>query len=254
MTTTSGASPRRYRDALDRLLSAQKPSAGTAAYSRYVNRPLGRRVTAACHVVGMTPNQATAISATLSASAIALLCLVEPGVALTVSVPVLLALGYVMDSVDGQLSRLRGGGSLSGEWLDHTIDCIKTSTLHLAVLISWFRWPVSDHDAVLLVPVGFEVVAAVTFFGLILVPTLRPVRNSGSTLRDTAVRENPLRTYLLLPLDYGVVCWVFVLLAWPTVFAWAYSFLFVAAAAALVLALRKWWRELRALDAARAEA
>ena len=43
-------------------------------------------------------------SAKDAATAIALLCLVEPGVALTVAVPVLLALGYVMDSVDGQLS------------------------------------------------------------------------------------------------------------------------------------------------------
>ena len=56
---------------------------------------------------------------------------------------VLLASGYVMDSVDGQLARLRGSGSLSGEYLDHTVDCVKTATLHLAVLISWYRFATS---------------------------------------------------------------------------------------------------------------
>lgn len=253
MTTTPHDRTTGYAGALQALKNAQKPSAGTAAYGRFVNRPMGRRFAAAGHVVGMTPNQATAISATLSGAAIVLIAVVRPNAALAVAVPILLAVGYVMDSVDGQLSRLRGGGSRSGEWLDHTIDCFKTCLLHLAVLISWYRWPVSDSDLALLVPIAFEVAAVVTFFGLILVPTLRPTRNSGSTLRDTDVTENPLRKYLMLPLDYGTVCWVFVLLAWPSVFAVAYTFLTVCAAVALALALRKWWHELRLLDAATQE-
>lgn len=239
-----------YRQALRALKAAQKPSAGTAAYSRLVNRPLGRLVAAAGHVLGMTPNQATAISATMSGSAILLLATLPPTWWLGVGVALLLALGYVMDSVDGQLSRLRGGGSKSGEWLDHTIDCFKTSALHLAVLISWFRYRPIAGDAILLLPVLFEIVAVVTFFGLILVPTLRPARDSGSTLRGAAVKENPLRKWLLLPVDYGTLCLAFLLLGWRPGFAILYAILFVASAGALALALRKWWRELSALDAA----
>lgn len=244
--------PTTYRQALRALKAAQKPSAGTAAYSRLVNRPLGRLVAAAGHVVGMTPNQATAISAIMSGSAIVLLATLPPTWWLGVVVAVLLALGYVMDSVDGQLSRLRGGGSKSGEWLDHTIDCFKTSALHLAVLISWFRYRPLAGDAVLLLPVLFEMVAVVTFFGLILVPTLRPSRNSGSTLREAAAVENQLRKWLLLPIDYGTLCVSFLLLGWRPGFAVLYAILFLASAGALAAALRKWWHELLALDAASA--
>ena len=54
---------------LTALKRAQKPSRGTAAYSRLVNRPVGRLVAAAVHTYGLTPNQATASSAMLSSSA-----------------------------------------------------------------------------------------------------------------------------------------------------------------------------------------
>lgn len=247
MSTTSVVG--RYRDGLARLASAQKPSFGTPAYSRMINRPLGRRFAAAGHAIGLTPNQATAISATLSGAGIALIAVVRPSVAVAIAIAVLLAFGYVMDSVDGQLARLRGGGSRSGEWLDHTIDCVKTSSLHAAVAISWFRFPVSDHAWTLLLPLGFGIIAATTFFGLILIPTLRPQVEPPPA--DAAPRfEHPLRTYALLPIDYGTICLSFVLLAWRTGFLVLYTVLFVAATGALALALRKWWHELRAIDAA----
>jgi phosphatidylglycerophosphate synthase len=184
----------------------------------------------------------------LSGLGISLLALGSPGALLGVAVAVLLAAGYVMDSVDGQLARLRGGGSKSGEWLDHTIDCFKVSLLHLAVLVSWFRFPFYSSTAVLLVPIGFEVVAMATYFGLILMPTLRVAPAFG--VPSVPLVENRWRKWLLLPLDYGVVCWSFLLLIWPPLFAAAYFFMFLASAGGLALALRKWWRELRVLDAA----
>lgn len=241
--TGAERAPGGFRAHLEALAQAQKPSLNTAAYSRLVNRPAGRVVAAAAYTVGASPNQVTALSATLSAAGLAVLALVEPRWWTGILVAVLLAAGYVLDSSDGQLARLRGGGSRSGEWLDHTIDCFKTASLHLAVLVSWYRFgPVTDGW--LLVPLGFEVVAAVTYFGLILMPTLRPA-SSGAT---ATVHENPLRKWALLPMDYGAQCWMFVLLGFGVVFSWIYTLVFVCNAAALVIALRKWWRELRALD------
>ena len=131
-----------FADALRALRQAQKPALGTAAYSRHINRPLGRLVAAAVSTVGMTPNVATVLSALMSGSAIVLIAVVRPSVWVGLLIGVLLVAGYVMDSVDGQLARLYGGGSKAGEWLDHTIDCVKTLTLHLAVVISWYRFPV----------------------------------------------------------------------------------------------------------------
>lgn len=241
--TGAERAPSGFRAHLEALAQAQKPSLNTAAYSRLVNRPAGRVVAAAAHTVGASPNQVTALSATLSAAGLAVLALIEPRWWTGILVAVLLAAGYVLDSSDGQLARLRGGGSRSGEWLDHTIDCFKTASLHLAVLVSWYRFgPVTDGW--LLVPLGFEVVAVVTYFGLILMPTLRPPASGA----PVTAHENPLRKWALLPMDYGAQCWMFVLLGFGVVFSWIYALVFVCNATALAIALRKWWRELRALD------
>lgn len=233
-----------FGEGLAALRSAQKPARGTAAYSRHVNRPAGRIVAAAVNTFGMTPNQVSVVSALFSFTGIALLALADVTVPVGIAVAVLLAVGYVLDSVDGQLARLAGSGSVSGEWLDHTIDCFKTTSLNLAVLIGWYRSGWTDHDAWLLVPIGFTIVAVVTYFGLMLMPTLRP----GQPATE-ATAEHRLRKYLLLPTDYGFQCWIFVLWGAPEVFAWVYAAVFVCCALLLAVALRKWWRELRAIDA-----
>ncbi len=78
-----------------------------------------------------------------------------------------------MDSVDGQLARLRGRGSVAGEWLDHTVDCVKTCVLHLVVLISVYRFVPEASDALLLLPLAFLVVDVTCFFGFMQLPHLR---------------------------------------------------------------------------------
>ncbi|WP_193611444.1 CDP-alcohol phosphatidyltransferase family protein [Nocardioides lijunqiniae] len=237
-----------YRANVQALGSAQKAARGTPAYSRLVNRPLARRVAAAGHVVGLSPNTATLVGAGLTGTGLALLVVDEPSAGLGLGVAVLLALGYVMDSVDGQLARLRGGGSLAGEFLDHTLDCVKTCVLHLAVLVSLFRFPVVDSDVALVVPLVFLVVDMTTYFGMILVPFLRRRGAVAAGLDSSAGPEHPLRKWLMLPHDYGTFCWAFLLLAWPRLFLLGYASLLVVNAALLVLASAKWWRELRSLD------
>lgn len=237
----------RFRANLEALRAAQKPSLGTPAYSRLVNRPAGRRVAAAAQIWGVTPNAATAASALSSALGLVLLASLPPTWWLGIAVSVLLAAGYVLDSTDGQLARLRGGGSLSGEYLDHTVDCVKTCTLHLAVLISWYRFPHAEDPAWLLVPVAFLVVDMLSFFGLVTMPLLRKL-HGGGTRSVARSAEHPLRMWLILPTDYGVFCWMFLLLAWPALFAVGYTAMFAANALVMVPVLAKWWRELRAMD------
>lgn len=240
---------RRYRAHLAVLATAQKSPVGTPAYSRRINRAMARRVAAAGAVAGLSPNVATALSALLSALGLALLFTAEPSLPMGLAVAVLLAAGYVMDSVDGQLARLRGVGSLSGEWLDHTVDCVKTCLLHLAVLVSFYRWPPEPDElgrgVVLLVPMVFLVADITLYFGILTLPHLR-ARTASTALSRTT--EGPLREWLVLPNDYGLICWTFVLLAWPPVFLAAYALLAAANLAFLALAWAKWWCELRALD------
>ncbi|GAA4132768.1 CDP-alcohol phosphatidyltransferase family protein [Actinomadura keratinilytica] len=246
-TASDAAAPAGFRAALTRLGSAQKSAKGAPAYSRFVNRKLGRVLAAASYVAGLTPNQVTAISACFTFTGIALIALVDPAPWLGAAVCLALVVGYAFDSADGQLARLRGGGSASGEYLDHMVDAAKISALHSAVLVSWYRFYDLDRDAYLLVPLGFTIVAAVMFFGMILKDLLARARRTGPAPAPAA--PSTLRSLLVIPTDYGVLCVAFLLLGFTDVFLPVYTLLFAGNALFLLAASVKWFREVGGLDA-----
>lgn len=229
-------------DSYRRLADAQKGRAkGAPAYSLFVNRPVGRVLAALAHSWGWTPNQVTAVSAVFTFTGIILLAAVPPSFGLGVAVWLLLALGYAWDSADGQVARLRGGGSLAGEWLDHIVDAAKLVSLHVAVAIGAARF--FDIDPLwLLVPLVFAVVATVNFFGMILNDLL--LARSGRPQASQAGGSSMWRSILGLPMDYGVWCAVFILWGLPGAFTVVYSLLALAASAHLVLALTVWYRRI----------
>lgn len=235
-----------FRDALRELAAAQKPSHGAPLYSRFINRKCGRFIAAVAFRVGLTPNLVTLISATFTFAALALIALVRPSILLGLCIAFLLAIGYAFDAADGQLARLRGGGSPSGEWLDHMVDATKISTLHLVVLVSVFRF-MDVNPLVMLVPIIFTVVGAVSFFGMTLNDQLRRNREISTGTRVERAPTSPMRSLLVLPTDYGLLCWVFVLLGWPSLFLGGYGLLCAASSAFLVLASVKWFRDMKRL-------
>jgi len=237
-----------YRETLQRLGAAQKSARGGQAYSVYVNRRLGRLGAAAAYQLSLTPNMVTVISAGFSFTGIAVIALVSGWWSATAA-PLLL-IGYSLDAADGQLARLRGGGSLSGEWLDHMIDSVKITSVHLAALIHFYNFSDLDHRW-LLVPLGYTVVSVALFFAQLLNEQLR--RNAGLGARAaSAGSASSLMLFLKLPHDYGALCATFVLLGAPRVFVGVYTFLLAFNVGYLSLALVKWFREMRGLDAARA--
>ncbi|MFE9257980.1 CDP-alcohol phosphatidyltransferase family protein [Streptomyces sp. NPDC006879] len=238
--------------ALTELRGAQKSAKGVSLYSRFVNRPVGRYLAAGSYAAGLTPNQVTLISAGFSFAAIAAIALTGPSWVLGLAVWAALAVGFAFDSADGQLARLRGGGSPAGEWLDHVVDCAKITALHSAVLIAFYRFPaqygIAGADGAadagwLLVPIGFLFAAIVTFFGGLLTEKLKPKPAAGSA----APTPSTLRAVALLPVDYGVFCLVFLLLGGGDWFRWAYAALGVVAGLFLLAFTAKWFRELNAV-------
>ncbi|WP_035874506.1 CDP-alcohol phosphatidyltransferase family protein [Cryobacterium sp. MLB-32] len=235
-----------YRDTVRRLSSAQKTAArGAPAYSIYVNRKVGRYLAAGAYRLGLTPNMVTIVSAAFTFGGIALLALGQPSWPVGISVWLLLALGYAFDSADGQVARLRGGGSPSGEWLDHVVDSIKISSLHLAVLITAFTHFDLPNPGWLLVPIGFTVVGAVSFFAMILNDLLKAKHPRAQP--PAGRRSTVWRSLLGAPTDYGVLCVAFILLGAPGIFLGVYTLLFIAHSGYLVLALGKWFRDMTAL-------
>jgi phosphatidylglycerophosphate synthase len=242
-----------YGAALRRLRGAQKTSKGAPLYSLYVNRRLGRFLAAAAYRLGLTPNQVTVISALLSLCGIAVIATVPPTWTTGVVVALALALGYAFDSADGQLARLRGGGSVAGEWLDHMIDSAKIVALHLAVLVGAVRFTPLVDSAWLLVPLGFTVIASVTFFGMILNEQLRRVHGVGRALVAVGTTNGPFSAVSALkaPTDYGLLCVSFLLMGSYSLFFGLYTLLMAGCGIYLATASVKWFRDMTRLDAER---
>ena len=244
----AAAAPGGFSDTVRRLAAAQKPPAkGSPAYSRFVNRRIGRYLAAGSYQLGLTPNQVTFISACFSAAAIAAVALVRPTVLVAVGITLALLLGYAFDSADGQLARLRGGGSPAGEWLDHVVDSGKTAAVHLAVLICWFRFYDLESNGVLLIPLGFTLVQVVFFFTQILTDQLRRAHPAQAPAPADASAAAVVRSLMVAPTDYGLLCIAFVTLAWHQVFGVLYTLFFAGTALFLLAALPKWFREMAAL-------
>jgi phosphatidylglycerophosphate synthase len=170
---------------------------------------------------------------------------VRPSLGLALAVTVLLVLGYGLDSADGQLARLRGGGSPLGEWLDHMIDSIKIVLLHSAVLISFYRFDAFSNELVLLVPLAYVCMSSVLFFGLILIDQLR--RRHGGRRDPNERGDSVVKSLLIAPTDYGVLCLVFLTFGAPSLFVVLYGALLAANLLFLAAAIAKWYREMSAL-------
>ncbi len=235
-----------FRSVMTRLESAQKGAARSApAYSRFVNRRIGRYLAAWAFGRGLSPNQVTGMSALFTFAGIILLATVSPSWPVGICVSVLFVIGYAFDSADGQVARLTGTGTPVGEWLDHVVDATKVSAQPLALAIGFFRF-----DTVptwwLLVPLANAVAGAVLFFAMILTEQLRRAHGVTSSA-PTDGRMPWLRSVLVLPTDYGVLCLSFLLLGATTAFAWIYTLLTAAMLGFLALATRKWFAEIAAL-------
>lgn len=229
----------RFSQARSRLGSAQKSSVGVPAYLRYVNRPTGGWLASAGYALNLTPNHLTAFSAAFSFAAIAVLCLARPSALMAAVVTLSLLIGFAFDSADGQLSRVRGDGRPSGEWLDHVVDVAKTASLHGAVLVSLHRFSDLAGGPWLLVPLGFGIVNVTFFFGMMLRDQLggRPPRDPGTA--------SVARSLALLPMDYGTLCLVFVTLASTQLFLGLYTALFVFTCLFTVRSFRRAYLTLR---------
>jgi phosphatidylglycerophosphate synthase len=243
--------PRGFREARVRLGQVQKTSKGAPAYSRLVNRRLGRLFAAAAFTAGMTPDQVTGVSATFTFAGIATIAAVSPAPASSLAASALLIGGYALDAADGQLARLRGGGSIAGEWLDHVVDAIKIATVHLAVLVSWYRFG-GRSDLQLLVPLAYQATASVLFFVIILNDRIRRTqRGSSAMLPEGEGSSSVMYSLAVVPTDYGLLCLALALMFWDSGFLWIYTALMASNVAFLGLALVRWYREMRSYDRAR---
>lgn len=248
-TGAPGARPG-VRDTIRVLAGFQKSNRGAPAYSRFVNRPVGRIFAALAYRYGVSPNGVTAVSACTTLLGLAILVLVPVSIPTGIVVGLLLAAGYAIDSADGQVARLTGRGSIAGEWLDHSVDAVKATLVHAGVAVAFYRFTDLPH-AWLLVPLAFMVVDSTLFFAYIVTDLFH--RTRGAAKAKPTAHASVLRSLLTAPTDYGVLCIVFLTWGITSVFLGLYVVLFLGCAGYLVLGMPKWLRQVRALDAAPVE-
>lgn len=223
------------------LARAQKSGAGVPWYMRAVNRRLGRAIASVAAEGPLTPDHMTAASFVSFLGGVALLVGAPPSPAAAVAATGLLQLGFAFDSADGQLARLRGGGTPAGEWLDHVVDSGRHLLFHLAVLVGLHRFA-DAPDAVLMIPLLFGLVVTVRFFAQILAEQLvrrDPVAAPGSAPRFAA--------WIQAPADTGLLNFVVLLWPWTSAFVWVYGVLGALNAVLLAATLIRRHRELSAL-------
>ncbi len=238
-----------WREVHSALRRAQKSSRNAPAYSRWVNRPLGRVFAATGYRLGMTPNQISLISAVFTYSGIAVVAVLPPSGPMGVVVAALLIIGYALDSADGQVARLQGGGTLAGEWLDHVLDSIKIATIHLAVALMWFRSLNGWATWTTIIPLAFSAVACVWFFTVIATELLL---RGGKPAGGGSTREGKpaIWTSLVgLVLDYGFLAATMVLLGWLDLWRGVYTALAIANAGFLAAQLVRWYRRVASATA-----
>ncbi|MBD8043085.1 CDP-alcohol phosphatidyltransferase family protein [Arthrobacter sp. Sa2BUA2] len=255
-----------FRESFNRLKQAQKTRRGVPLYLLWVNRPAGRVVAAALRNTRIRPNHVTFAGAALTYGSLLWLAFSATANLTSALAGVLLALGYVLDSADGQLARLQGRSSAYGEWLDHILDNGRIAVMHVAAFCFLLRN--TDHPALLLAACtgAFLLASSTIFFGGVLLDQLRrnATRGAGGSAGtgvkpDSAGPANPgfaapagsaerrrlmRRSVITLPVDYGMTCLAFLLLPWPGVFLIAYAVLAAAHVLMCAAFLPKWRSEL----------
>lgn len=242
----NGSVKQRYQWAINSLAMAQKPAQGVPAYTRWINRRGARVVAAAAYALGWTANTVTAISATLSLIGMIIIVIAPPTWWAGLLAAVFFATGYLFDSADGQLARVSGTQSATGEWIDHVVDAFRSPAIHVATAIAIVLHR-PDFDWLALVAVGYSVVTSGQFLSQILAEAL--VRKAGRAQS----RGGDLRSWILLPTDPGVLCWMFVLWGSAWLFAVGYTLLAVISLAHAIVSMRRRYRDLQAADAAKKE-
>jgi len=81
------------------------------------------------HALGISANTVTVLGLVLTVAGAALLATAQPTAAL-----VLLLLGTLCDTLDGQLARAAGGGTRFGSFLDSTLDRLSDAALAIAAV------------------------------------------------------------------------------------------------------------------------
>ncbi|MEX0884944.1 MAG: CDP-alcohol phosphatidyltransferase family protein [Phycisphaeraceae bacterium] len=201
------------------LVTASRKGGGPL-YTYYINRSVAIPFTFMFWRLGLAPNHVSIISSLVTHAGLALLVLAPMSLPLVVGVWALLALGFALDSCDGQLARVSGQRSQFGAWLDHSLDMVKMLTVQMVLGYVILRESVAADLAL------WPVLLAI-FINLLVRPAhffntetralfLPGVKTQANTEKSAA------RLFISTLADYGLFILIVLLLPWPAMFTAVY--------------------------------
>ena len=113
-------------------MARSKVSVTDELLDAYVNRPLAAYIVRAVAGTSVTPNQLTLLSA--ACGTVAGICFALPHPVAPVAGAAALLLTMIVDCSDGQLARVRGGGSVLGRILDGYADYWVALCVHVGIV------------------------------------------------------------------------------------------------------------------------
>ncbi len=227
------------------LSRSQKKGAGTPAYTRFINRFLGRLIASFLAEFNISPNTISVVSGLITISSF-ILFLIIPTITFWHSLILVLLLyfGYALDSADGQLARLLKKQSKHGDWLDHTFDAVKiplSQGVAAFYIVTNLTFLSTKHIIFYLMIISL---ACANYMSGILKSKLL-VSNNKSFYNDKSKSSNIFRSFITLPLDYGIFISMFLFTYNTKLFFVIYSLWGIVFILYSLLLLLKSWRELK---------
>ena len=212
------------RNATFQALLVASRKGGGPVYTRYVNRTLAMPLTLLFWKLGLSPNTISVLSFGITHLALLLLLLLPTTPAVCVTAYLVLVLGFVTDSCDGQLARVTGRSSRLGDWLDHSLDMLKLLNIHM--ILGYVALQQSMQHELPLTPVFVA-----TFLCLLSQPSLFYVTSFASqVVAHRPATHQPrsgtggrwLASLIGNGVDYGLFIMIVLLLPWPEIFVPVY--------------------------------
>lgn len=208
------------QDVWHSLIAASKKPSGSI-YTRYVNRNAAIPLTYLFWRLDLHPNTISLISSVVTHTGLVILLALKASVPVVVSAYLLLVLGYMLDSCDGQLARVSGKTSKRGELLDHSLDMVKLLTFNMTLGYLLLMDAIAGTLAfnMVLTAIGLNLLCQPAHFFVISLKdailgspqqmnAVQRVRGVGALLRNAA--------------DYGLFMMMILLLPWAQMFLYVY--------------------------------
>lgn len=214
----------RHTQSVWKQLVASSKKSKTGIYTYYVNRNAAIPVTWLMWKIGLTPNAVSLISFTVTHVALALLIALGASAPVAIGAYLLLVLGYILDSSDGQLARVSGKISRLGEWIDHSFDIIKLLTINMTLGYVVIQAAVAADQSLTLpfLAVGLNLLSQPAHFFIVNMKIML----LGIQGPETDLRQMSPATVLALLIrhgaDYGLFIMIVLLLPWQEVFVPVY--------------------------------